>query len=222
MRYLKRGTESLKASAPSSGTCEKGTQYHQATVSSSVTSEHSPKIPITPKTSDTEAEDVTDLGYSSIRRASTNPSRTKRPYSDPFLNRQHPYRRQNSPKTSTNDDAYLTYPNFNNGSYTENSSICSHANQNNYTSPISCRVDNADLMQNFKGNEISSSQSIVVKPVINVFLNNCISNNNETTFSHPSERSQSYAKQSWLWFLSLTLIKKCDNYIPFIILWPNV
>ena len=35
-----------------------------------------------------------------------------------------------------------------------------------------------------KENEISSSQSsVVVKPVINVFLNNCISNKNETSFS---------------------------------------
>ena len=35
-----------------------------------------------------------------------------------------------------------------------------------------------------KENEMSSSQNnVVVKPVINVFLNNCISNKNETSFS---------------------------------------
>merc|ERR1712062_247573 len=48
LRYLRKGAQSHKAIPPSSGTCEKGTQYHQATVSSSVTSEHIRKIPITP------------------------------------------------------------------------------------------------------------------------------------------------------------------------------
>merc|ERR1711997_431280 len=37
LRYLRKGTQSLKAIVPSPGTCEKGTQYHLTTVSPSST-----------------------------------------------------------------------------------------------------------------------------------------------------------------------------------------
>ena len=49
--------------------------------------------------------------------------------------------------------------------------------------------------KSLEGRQVSSSQNIVVKPVINVFLNNCISNKNETSFSLQSENSQDYLRQ---------------------------
>ena len=57
--------------------------------------------------------------------------------------------------------------------------------QSNRQNEYKCHTDQHHISNREpKENEISSSQSsVVVKPVINVFLNNCISNKSETSFS---------------------------------------
>ena len=63
---------------------------------------------------------------------------------------------------------------------------------------IPVRIQQNGFHQRVKGNDVSSSQKIVVKPVINVFLNNSISNKSETSLSLASKRNnQSYSKQGY-------------------------
>ena len=90
----------------------------------------------------------------------------------------------------TIENNYMRSKSWNDQPITENN-VCgqtlSNKNymQSNRQNEYRCHTEHYDISNSGpKENEISSSQSgVVVKPVINVFLNNCISNKNETSFS---------------------------------------